>query len=328
MPEEINESAGIPLKAFFEQTPPDAQVGINNFGYGSTTSILQVPDVLLFCDHEECEGPRLFHSKDSLYPNDGWVFAILKFACRNCGMRLYRFAICYVVAQRPTGGANGSGFAMKLGQVPTFGPQTPARLLRLVQPDQQLFLQGRRAEIKGLGIGAFAYYRRVVENQRNRIIEKIAKAVKVLGSKQEVDLLFTEALNQYQFSKSIEMIKDYIPEALLINGENPLVLLHNALSKGLHDPAMTDAHCLELAQSIRVVMTELSERIASVTKDDKEIQDALKVLKSIPRSSKQVIASASPMEQAVEPNRLLTEETEPDDNTPQPSSISTAEPQN
>jgi hypothetical protein len=34
---------------------------------------------------------------------------------------------------------------------------------------------GRRAENQGMGIGAFAYYRRVVENQKNRIIAEIKR---------------------------------------------------------------------------------------------------------------------------------------------------------
>jgi hypothetical protein len=116
---------------------------------------------------------------------------------------------------------------------------------------------------------------------------------KVLGSTRDIDELFVQAMNQYQFSKSIEMVKDFIPEALLINGENPLILLHNALSKGLHDAEMTDSHCLELAQSIRIVLVELAERAASALKEDKEILEALTVLKAIPRGSKKTTEDAA-----------------------------------
>jgi len=65
-----------------------------------------------------------------------------------------------------------------------------------------------------------------------------------------------------QFSKAIETIKAAIPESLLIDGHNPLTLLHDALSEGLH--AQTNEDCLELATSIRVVLTELAERIPVV----------------------------------------------------------------
>jgi hypothetical protein len=194
---------------------------------------------------------------------------------------------------------------MKFGQIPTFGPQIPARLLRLVQPDMELFLQGTRAEKRGFGIGAFAYYRRVVENQRNLIIGKIAKAVQIVGTTAAIDQLFKDAMNQFQFSQSIEMLKDVIPQALLINGENPLILLHSALSKGLHDPEMTDQHCLQLAQSIRVVLTELAERIATVSKEDRELVNAIKVLRAIPRGAKKPAADAegNPNDSENEPSK-------------------------
>ena len=58
------------------------------------------------------------------------------------------------------------------------------------------------------------------------------------------------------------MAKVAIPESLLINGHNPILLLHNALSEGVH--AMTDEQCLELASSIRIVLAELSERISAL----------------------------------------------------------------
>jgi len=48
-------------------------------------------------------------------------------------------------------------------------------VITLIGPDREIFLRGRRAENQGLGIGAFAYYRRVVENQKGRIITQIGK---------------------------------------------------------------------------------------------------------------------------------------------------------
>jgi hypothetical protein len=104
-------------------------------------------------------------------------------------------------------------------------------------------------------------------------------------------------MNEIQFSKSIAMVKDVLPQSLLISGQNPLTLLHSALSKGLHDPEMTDEHCLALAQSIRVILADLAERAAEALKSDDEIQAALSVLLGLPKSQKAVPASfASPEE--------------------------------
>jgi hypothetical protein len=77
-----------------------------------------------------------------------------------------------------------------------------------------------------------------------------------------------------QFSKSIDLVKNAIPPSLLIQGHhNPLTLLHSALSKGLH--AESDESCLELAQSIRLVLAELAERLSTALKADAELNAAV-----------------------------------------------------
>lgn len=276
---EINANR-LSLKTFLEETPPDNIVSISDFTPLGDGQFIQTPELLLHCGNDACQGPRIFNCKDSLYLSKNWSTKFLTYSCRNCDQRLYRFAIMWCVSSTPIGSA------LKVGQVPPFGPSTPAGLIRLIEADRELFLQGRRAENRGMGIGAFAYYRRVVENQRNQIIAKIAKVAKALGSTPQIDQVFTAAINETQFAKSIETIEPFLPQALLINGENPLKLLHSALSRGLHNPDMTDAHCLQLAQSIRIVLTELAERSATALKEDQELQQALNTLKAVPHGPK------------------------------------------
>jgi hypothetical protein len=82
-----------------------------------------------------------------------------------------------------------------------------------------------------------------------------------------------EAKRENRFSAAVEKIKHAIPEVLLIDGHNPLTLLHKALSEGLH--AGTDEECLEIAQNIRVILSELSERLSTALKDDQELKKAV-----------------------------------------------------
>jgi hypothetical protein len=95
---------------------------------------------------------------------------------------------------------------------------------------------------------------------------------KIGASKEILDDL-SAAKNETQFSKAVGTIKHGIPQALLINGHNPLMLLHSALSEGLH--AQTDEQCLELATSIRVVLTDLVDRLGNALKDEAELNAAV-----------------------------------------------------
>ena len=199
----------------------------------------------------------------------------LTYTCRNCQKTSKTFAI--VVASSSPG---QSSTVIKVGEVPPFGPPTPGRVISLIGPDREFFLKGRRAENLGLGIGAFVYYRRVVENQKGRLIEEIARVASRLGTDVETLKRFESAKNETQFSKAIDDIKGAIPQSLLIQGHNPLTLLHSALSEGLH--AQSDEECLEIATSIRVVLTELAERISQALKDEAELRQAVNRLLNPP----------------------------------------------
>lgn len=164
----------------------------------------------------------------------------------------------------------------KLGELPSFGPPTPGRLLTLLDNEKDYFVKGRNAENQGMGIAAFAYYRRVVENKKAEIIDRIIQVARTIHASSEMIQDLQRAKNETQFSKAIAEIKHGIPQALLIKGHNPLTLLHNALSDGLH--GQDDGHCLELASSIRVVLVELVERMAAALKEDKDLTEAVSKL--------------------------------------------------
>jgi hypothetical protein len=261
---------------FLVATPPDVVEEISDLGrYYSPQRhdiiYLNTPDLFIHCDSDECQGERFFRCTQGTsisISSSNWVFDFVHYACRNCEKKNKIFSIS--VRRR---GQTLSGSAMKFGEVPTFGPHTPARVITLIGPDRELFLQGRRAENHGMGIGAFSYYRRVVENQKGRIIAEIARVAQRLGAKTDVLEAFKLAEKETQFRKAIDEIKDGIPDVLRIGQHNPLTLLHSALSEGLHEH--TDKECLEIAQEIRLVLTELAERISQALKEEAELQTAV-----------------------------------------------------
>lgn len=230
---------------------------------------LIAPEIKLHCPESTCNAPMFFESEDgydNLYKSE-WTNTYLTYWCRNCR----RYSKVFSVKVRLT--EENSCVAFKFGEHPSFGPPVPPRVLRLIQPDRELFLKGRRCENQGLGIGAFTYYRRVVENQWTRMVDDIIKVAKVKAIKQERIEMLEAARNETRFSKAVKSLKDAIPPILLINDQNPLTLLHSALSIGVHD--LPDDECLTLATSIRVVLIELAEKLSLALKDEKELKSAV-----------------------------------------------------
>ena len=180
-------------------------------------------------------------------------------------MKLKEYAIS---GYRPRGSENVQVF--KFGENPAFGPPLPSKLITMIRPEWDYFQKGRRAENQGLGIGANAYYRRVVESQKNRILDEIIKAAIKLGAPKELIADLEHAKQEIQFKKAIEGVSHALPKALMIADANPLTLLHVALSIGLHNE--TDEDCLAAATDIRIVLTELAERLSTVLKDETELK--------------------------------------------------------
>jgi hypothetical protein len=268
---------------FFERTPPGRTDLISNlaqtFG-GTALGSMNIADIQLYCESDTCNGLRFFRcivDKKPVLTDTAWTYQFMTFRCRNCDSQSKTYAIAAKLKD-----SSGDGYMFKYGESPAFGPPTPSRVIKLLGPDRELFLMGRRCENQGLGIGAFVYYRRVVENQRNRVIDEIIRVAEKVGASQEVLDDLSRAGQEQHFTKAIEQIKHGLPQTLLINGHNPLTLLHSALSEGVH--SQSDSDCLELAQSIRVVLTELAERLGQALKDEAELSNAVNRLQKVKSS--------------------------------------------
>ncbi|WP_458129457.1 hypothetical protein [Pseudomonas sp. Z2-11] len=261
---------------FLEASPPNQIAHIHDLmdlkwnGAGQHY-YLKTPEIQIHCSEESCNGVR-FHrciegDRTSIRAETK-INCFIIYRCSNCQKHKKIYAITVYKEDQEV-----SGTLIKYGENPVFGPPVAARLLKLIGPDRDNFLKGRRCENQGLGVGAFVYYRRVVEHQKNRIFKEIVKVSEKIGApKEKVDIL-NAALLETQFTKALDMAKDAMPESLLINGHSPLKLLYRALSDGIHN--LSDEDCLGYAASVRVVLGELSDRLSQALKDEVEITNAL-----------------------------------------------------
>jgi hypothetical protein len=272
----------IEWKAFLESVPPNVEYRVGGLApqYRNGSWMLSTTDITLHCASEMCQGLRAF----ALTANDSRDMRVdrtetdrfLKYVCRNCRKTFKTFAVAVMRDKGDDDEGDSDGVAKKYGENPPYGPHTPSRLIKLIGPHRELFLKGRRAESQGLGIGAFAYYRRVVEDEKDRLFDAVISAAQKLRANAGLIENLKVAKSETQFSTAVEQIKYALPDSLNINGHNPLTLLHNALSDGLH--AQTDDECLEIASSIRLVLAALADRISQALKEEAELNAAVSKL--------------------------------------------------
>ncbi len=266
-----DEAKSISLADFLSNVPPNQTRSVDSVRtWRDGGAYLVIPELWLHCPEFTCEGHRFFRIAGADVPTSPGVqirWHFLRFVCSNCQMSDKVFAIQIEYDRSSPGGV-----CTKFGELPPFGLPTPPRLLSMLGVNRELFLKGRRCKNQGLGIGAFGYYRRVVENQKNAIFDEIIKVAKKAAPDLIKDL--EAAKENQQFNAAIEDIKPAIPPSLLIDGHhNPLTLLHKALSRGLH--AHSDEACLNAAHDIRIVLGDLAERIGETLKKDSELSAAL-----------------------------------------------------
>jgi hypothetical protein len=234
----------------------------------------KVPDKLsLHCPTKPtCSGIRTFKRQtQEAYSFKLGETYVPRYLCSNCDKFAKSFAI--IAIKRSGQDDEQKPVFEKLGEFPKFGSPIPDRLLDLLGDQKSLFLLGRQCENQGLGIGAFSYYRRAVENLKNKLFDRIIEVAKKVEPASSIIAALEQAKAETQFTKAVDSIKPALPQVLLINGHNPLTALHRALSDGLHE--QSDDHCLAIAHDVRLVLGELSDRLDQALKDDKELNSAI-----------------------------------------------------
>lgn len=110
----------------------------------------------------------------------------------------------------------------------------------------------------GLGIGAYAYCRRIVEKE----LLHIAKFVKE-NSKDEDRIKIEEILDSYNKDQKANVLYEnifhYLPSSIKHLGNNPLEILYKTTSKGLHE--LTEDKCLEDAKKMNTLLEFVIEKL-------------------------------------------------------------------
>jgi hypothetical protein len=271
--QELARSESVKFEDFLSNYPPGDVQTITNLGISrspNSSPILIKPRLKLHCPNSICSGIRFFDSYQTKKVTliEKWSRIFLHYSCANCRAHSKIFAI-----MARWNADIDEGEAIKVGEWPPFGPKVSARVISILGENKNLFLMGCRAEIQGLGIGALAYYRKVIEHQKNHFIDEIIRVARRIGSHETQIEKLKSAKMEERFKEAVELIGDALPQALLINGYNPLALLDQAISKGSYVHNDTDA--LKLATALRRILSELAERVVRALEDQTDLDEAV-----------------------------------------------------
>lgn len=233
---------------------------------------VKIPAISLFCP--VCQSQNTFTGKLSLVgkyknfdptrhqllPNLADKIASAQYICASCQNYSQFFQLYF---------DKSLSVVIKTGQFPAWSVLVEKNLSTILGEHEDVYRRGLICEGQGYGIGAYAYYRRIVES----IIDKLLNSIHDLLDESD-KALYEQALKKTQegivAQEKIALVKDLVPKSLRPNNMNPLSLLHDRLSEGIH--AMTDEECLEIAGDIREVITYLVEQINLAAQTKKSSQ--------------------------------------------------------
>lgn len=152
------------------------------------------------------------------------------------------------------------GRIRKVGQWPPWSIDVAPDLAKSLGADLDPFKNGLVCLSQGYGLAACAYFRRVLENRVDSILELLERYL-AKDPSTEKDAAEVAALrNRKNADVKLEKASSLVPNSLAVAGHNPIRLLYQLLSRGVH--SLSEDECSELAQEIygtlTYVLTELT----------------------------------------------------------------------
>lgn len=222
----------------------------------ATLNQVKKPPIHMEC--HLCSSAQTFNMEGNYYdwfphresPTRG-ALVLVVYVCTAC----HSFRRCFLLKF-----ADDSSYVMKVGQQPSWDITLDRVLQKELGAYADYYKKALICESQSYGIGAFVYYRRVVEEIIDRLLADIPDLM--TGSERDQ---YLEALKSVKDAKlaedKIKLVKDLLPPILRPQGGNPLSTLYDALSEGLH--SQSDERCMELAEQVRVVLVFLVNQIAA-----------------------------------------------------------------
>lgn len=231
------------------------------------------PTVNLFC--ETCNSEQTFAIREYISTSGfvnaanpvskGEVFT-LHYLCAGCKKFVRVFSLKV---------SDNLDYIMKVGQYPGIDISIDKDIKKSLGKHIDLFRKGLICETQGYGIGAYSYYRRIVELIIDELLDDISELLD--GDDRDKYLEALQKTKDLQnTSDKIALVKDLLPSVLNANGLNPLGALYKILSEGIHNKS--DEECIKIANSVRIILIFLVKQIIRSKTEKKEFTENMKTL--------------------------------------------------
>jgi len=138
---------------------------------------------------------------------------------------------------------------MKVGQLPGWSIAPPKVIERaLDEVNLELYKKGLINMSQAYGVGALGYFRRVVENGVDALLDLVQHAAEADSDAAALEAI-REARGKKNAEQKLQLAAEKVPASLRPGGINPLGVLYGNYSRGIHQES--DEECLTIATELR-----------------------------------------------------------------------------
>lgn len=222
----------------------------------SSLHITQIDD---FC--EVCEERRPFQDLRSRGGGAGMPTPQLEtgssyfvFTCVSCRTERRKFFVEQIVDDQTIK-------IQKFGELPRRKLPRNRHLQKFLKDDLDNYEKAVACLANEYGVAAFAYFRRVVENNIERLLDMIKEEVDATSSASEISAALEALRADSPMKDKITVANRALPDHLKPDGINPLGRLYKVLSEGVH--SLSDAECQKRANTVQECMIFLLAELSS-----------------------------------------------------------------
>lgn len=242
------------IKAFLEKVPLYVWQEYDLTAF--KRSSLWIEEIDAFC--ETCGLVRPFLTRTSIGGTSGDRLCsdtvCFKFTCVSCRRAHREFHVQLIVGEKTVQ-------LQKYGELPRRKIERKQVLQRFFKDDLDNYEKAAVCLSTGYGIAAFAYFRRVVENNIERLLDLVHEDAKSSNAGTKVTAALAELRGNPPMEKKIAMANEALPEYLKPDGLNPLSRLYRVLSEGIH--RLSEEECLNKAKATSECLEYLVSELAS-----------------------------------------------------------------
>jgi hypothetical protein len=223
----------------------------------------RLPEQLrMYCDHEKCKAETWWDVDDRQDHYFSWEIHEHHYTCRNCGESTQYYHLIWKEHEH-------SNIFIKVGQWPPLTIEPSPGLAKALGPeDAELYKKGLIDFNFGHGIGAVGYFRRVLENKINALLDLIEEAARNAKVADEHLAQIEAVKKSHRVEDKIDIAAKILPAHLKPGGHNPLDKLYGPLSAGLHGES--DEDCLTIFSEARFVFEYLFKNLTESNEEARQ----------------------------------------------------------